>query len=169
MMTSTEETAGMDALKAEAKELGVTGWQAMKDPTKLQAKIDTAKASGPVRKKAPKMVVASVGENSRTKTLANLEKGDPDSKYITQSASKTHEEIAAKGLEVMKKPNGEVMYVGNDIVCRTERESYNEWQNQRTNHSLKAMQSIDKDLEVGRGGKRIQALTERTKQGFDSE
>jgi len=56
-MTSQEET-NIDALKAEAKELGVAGWQAMKNPEKLQAKIDEAK-KGTVRKKAPMMQVTT--------------------------------------------------------------------------------------------------------------
>ena len=168
-MTSTENMAEIDVLKAKAKELGISGWQTFKDPVKLQAKIDDATAGGNVLKKAPKMTVAGIGEDTRATTIADLERKDPDSKYITQSASKSHSEIAAKNLEIMRKPNGDIMYLGNDIICRTDRESYYDWQNGRTEHSLKSMRAIDKDLSSETGGKRIQSLTERPKQGVGSD
>lgn len=165
-MTSQEE---MDALKAEAKELKVAGWQLCKDPEKLKQKIADAKAGGTERKKAPKLRVAMTGENSRNRMIEQLEKDDPDCKYLTQSSKLTPSEAETKGIEIVKKDNGEILYCGEDIVCKTDRNSYYEWQNNRTKGALNSMKSIDKDLSTKHGGKRIQAVTERPKEGRDPE
>lgn len=166
-MTSQIEEVDMDALKAEAKELNVPGWQVTKDPEKLKKKIDEAKGSK--RSKAPKLHVSMSGESSRNKLIERLDKEDPECKYMTQSASLTQAEAEAKGIEIVRKNNGELMYCGEDIVCRTDKESYYEWQNNRTKESLEAMKSIDKDLDTERGGKKIQALTERVRAGSGPE
>ena len=164
-MTSQEET-NIDALKAEAKELGVAGWQAMKNPEKLQAKIDEAK-KGTVRKKAPKMQVTTGAGNGRNAMIAKLEAQDPDCKYLTQNAKLTAAEAEAKGFEIVKKDNGDLMYCGGDIIVRTDKESYNAWQNGRTESSLRAMKSIDKDLSTEGGGQMIQSATENPKKGIN--
>jgi hypothetical protein len=160
----------MDALKAEARELKIKGYGLIKDPDKLRAKIEEAKTmevttevETPKRKKAPKMQVASVGENTRAKLIAQLEKEDPECKYIFQAAGLSQSEALAKGLEIVTKDNGEIMYHGNDIVCRTDKQSYIDWQNDRTKHSLKAMKSIDKDLSTEGGGRKIQSVSESPK------
>lgn len=165
-MTSTEETVNMDELKAEAKALNIGGWQATKDPVKLKAKIDAAKASGGnIRKKAPKMPIKSGNVSSREEMIKQLEKEDPDAKYVTKAAGTSSDELLAKGLEQVKKSNGDPIFIGNDIVCRTDREQYNKWENARREQSLQGMKSVDKDLDIGRGGKRIQALTEQPQSG----
>jgi len=166
-MTSQEtSTEVMEALKAEAKELGVAGWQVTKDPEKLQAKIDEAK-KGAVRKKAPKMSV-NVGEgNHRNETIKALEAKDPDCKYLTQNAKLTPAEAEAKGFEIVKQNNGDLMYCGSDIIVRTDKESYYEWHDNRTERSLNSMKSIDKDLSTEGGGQLIQSATERVKKGID--
>jgi hypothetical protein len=158
-MTSEIE-ANIDELKAEAKALGLTGWQAMKDPVKLMAKIEAAKKV-PVRSKAPKMDVFTAGGSDRGKLIASLEKDDPECKYLTQSAKLTAEEAKAKGFEIMKKPNGEIMYCKNDIVCRTDKEAYYKWQGGRNDHSINMMKSIDKDLDCEGGGEKIKSVAER--------
>lgn len=163
-MTSQEN---MDELKAEAKSLGVAGWQACKDPEKLKQKI--ANAQGVQRKKAPKLRVAMTGENSRNRQIEQLEKDDPDCKYMTQSSSLTASEAESKGIEIVKGTNGEVLYCGQDIVCKTDKDSYNEWQQNRTNGALNSMKSIDKDLSTEGGGSRIRSITERTRTGGSSE
>jgi hypothetical protein len=169
---TTDEVADvLSGLKAQAKELGVTGWQACKDPEKLIAKIEEAKTMAisqeETRKTAPKMGVFNAGQNSRNQVIARLEKEDPACKYMTQRAGITPEELAAKGLEVVKKPNGEIIYHGADIVCRTEKESYYKWQQSRNDFALEGMKSIDKDLSTDGGGRKIQALTEHAKQGIN--
>lgn len=165
-MTSQVEEVNVEELRAEAKALNASGWQACKDPDKLKAKIEEAKLKNAERKKAPKMQVASVGENTRAKLIAKLEADDPESKYLTQAASISSEEINAKGLEVVKKSNGDIMYHGSDIVCRTDKRSYYDWQNARSAHATEAMKAIDKDLSTEGGGRRIQSVTENVKQGF---
>ena len=108
-MTSQEETTvDIDALKAEAKDLGVTGWQAMKNPEKLQAKIDEAK-KGAERKLPPKMSATAVSGNNRNDKIAALEAKDPGCKYITQNAKLTQSEAEAKGFEIIRKENGELI------------------------------------------------------------
>lgn len=167
-MTSQIEV-NMDELKAEAKALNVAGWQATKDPQKLMQKIEEAKNSGTERSTAPKLRVAGMGGSSRTQMIAQLEKEDPSCKYMTQSSKLTPAEADAKGIEIVKKPNGDILHCGEDIICRTDKESYVQWQQGRTDHQLKSMRSIDKDLKSERGGKKIQAVTERAKQGFEPE
>jgi hypothetical protein len=164
VMTSQENVVDIESLKDEAKELGMSGWQACKDPEKLLQKIEEFKESGK-RKKAPKLRVAGYGENSRSKLIAELERDDPDAKYILQAAGITPEEASIKGMEIVKKANGDVMYCGNDIVCRTDKESYNEWVDGRNNRALNAMKSIDRDLTSERGGKKIQSLKSSPKTG----
>ncbi len=165
----TSQELSLDELKAEAKALNVGGWQACKDPEKLKQKIADAKAGETKRKSAPKLRVATMGENSRNKLIEQLEKDDPECKYITQAASLSAAEAESKGMEIVKKDNGDILYCGEDIVCRTEKKSYQEWQDNRTAGALKSMKSIDKDLSTKHGGKRIQAVTERPKQGIDPE
>lgn len=164
-MTSLEET-NIDSLKAEAKELGVPGWQVTKDPEKLQAKIDEAK-NGTTRKKAPKMQVTIEAGSTRNSFIAGLEAKDPDAKYLTQKADLTAAEAEAKGFEIVKKDNGDLMYCEGDIVVRTDKNSYYEWQKNRTQHALTAMKSIDKDLSTEDGGQMIQSATERPKKGIN--
>lgn len=170
-MTSQENemTMDVDALKAKARELGVSGWQACKDAEKLQAKIDAALESGNKRKKPPKMAAALNLSSDREVLIRHLEREDPDSKYLTYNAKLTPSEAEAKGFEIVKKDNGDVMYCKNDIVVRTDKESYYQWQNNRTAGSLKSMRSIDKDLQLERGGRKIQAFTESAKQGIDPD
>ena len=166
-MTSQEtSTEVMEALKAEAKELGVAGWQVTKDPEKLQAKIDEAK-KGTVRKKAPKMSVDVGSGDDRNSRIEALEAKDPGCKYLTQNAKLTQAEAEAKGFEIVKKDNGDLLYCGSDIIVRTDKDSYYEWQNNRTERSLNSMKSIDKDLSTEGGGQLIQSATERAKKGID--
>lgn len=167
-MTSQTEEKGMEELVAEAKELNVKSVHLFKDPVKLQAKIDEAKStceSEPVRKKAPKLRVSGLSGTSRNAIIHDLEKKDPECKYMTQSSKLTKAEAEAKGIEIVKKDNGEIMYCGDDIVCRTDKESYYEWQNDQNTKQLKAMKSIDKDLSTEHGGKKIQSCTENPKAG----
>lgn len=167
-MTSQTEVS-MDELKAEAKALNIGGWQACKDPEKLKKKIADAKSGTSTRKKAPKLRVASSSGNARNDMIAKLEREDPDCKYMTQGAGLTSAEADAKGVEIVKKENGDILYCGEDIVCRTDKQSYHDWQNDRNRTALKSMKSIDPDLETKSGGKKIQSVTEQPKVGRDPE
>lgn len=164
-MTSQEEPT-IDALKAEAKELNVVGWQACKDPEKLQAKIDEAK-KGTGRSKAPKMTVLAGAGNNREAILKGLMKDDPESQYLTQSSRLTASEAQAKGFEIVRKADGEIMYCGSDIVVRTDKEYFDKVQDDIRADSLRAMKSIDKTLTTDGGGQMIQSVTEKPKQGIE--
>ena len=167
-MTSQIENLSVEELKAEAKALNVAGWQACKDPEKLMQKIEEAKESGG-RRVAPKFAATTHGSETREGMLLKLERENPGLKYMTQSSKLTPSQAQAKGIEIAKKPNGDILYCGEDIVCFTDKQSYSEWQNNRNLKSLKAMRSIDKDLRPERGGKKIQALTENVRTGFELE
>ncbi len=173
-MTSQTEETTIDKSRLEvAKGLGIKGAHLIKDPAKLEAKIAEAESmqteTKVERKAPPKMKVFKAGEGTRKQQIARLEAEDPDATYMTQKAGITQDELAAKGLEVVKKSNGDRMYIGDDIVVRTDKNSYKEWQDSRTEYALNGMKSIDKDLDVGSGGKRIQAVTEQAKSGIESD
>lgn len=166
-MTSQIEV-DIDELKAEAKNLGVKGWQLIKDPEKLQAKIDEAKAAEeevPARSAPPKMQVSFTGENKRRALIERLEREDPTAKYLTKSNKFTPAEAKAKGFEIVRKENGDIMYCGDDIVVRTDKQSYYEWQRKRGEHATHAMKAIDPLLDTEGGGRKVQALKEQPKLG----
>ena len=172
-MTSQNETT-IDKSRLEyAKTLKIQGAHLIKDPEKLEAKIAEAESmqteTKVERKAPPKMKVFKAGEGTRKKQIARLEAEDPDAKYMTQKAGITADELAAKGLEIVKKSNGESMYIGDDVVVRTDKKSYNEWQNSRTEYALNGMKSIDKHLDSGNSGSKIQAVREHAKSGVGSD
>ena len=139
-MTSQIEKT-MDELKKEAKELGVKGYGLIKDRKLLLDKIEKAKAgkladSGG-RKKAPSMKVENILQDDRAALVKQLEKEDPECKYIFQSGAITDRELAAKGLERTGHQ------VRNDILCRTTKESYDEVQKAKRDFQFESMQNID--------------------------
>lgn len=148
MMTSQEKTENSELI-AEAKELGIKSPH-MSSVIGLKKKVDDAKmateetekveevvATEPVRKIAPSMVVSGVGEDSRTKLINELEASDPDCKYLFQAASVTDEQLKAKGLE----RTGQRLK--NDIVVRTQKDSFTEYQKSKNEGQRRMMDSID--------------------------
>lgn len=89
------------------------------------------------RKKAPRMNVEGISRDDRTAKVAELERADPECKYIFQNASVTDEELAAKGLERTKH------VVKNDIVCRTLKEGFEAFQDAKNEAQYDSMQRID--------------------------
>lgn len=136
-MTSQEDKTEKDVLVAQAKELGI------KSPhtcgvEKLKEKIAEAQANPVVeRKVAPKMVVTGKKEDSRTKRINELEAENPGIKYLTKKAGTTAAQLKAAGLE----STGE--YLKNDLICRTDKDSYNEWIDARNSAARRTMDSID--------------------------
>jgi arginyl-tRNA synthetase len=172
-MNENENKQTMEELVSKAKSLNITGAHLFKDPEKLQAKIDevsineTSDKSVSNRKKAPSLKVSGLSGTSRNAIIRDLERKDPDCKYMTQKAGLTPSEAEAKGIEIVKKDNGDILYCGEDIVCRTDKESYYKWQNNRTEQSMNSMKSIDPDLATEGGGSKIQALKEQPKAGTE--
>jgi len=99
--------------------------------------IEVVKEKKGARKPAPKMSVKSVSSDERTALVEKLEREDKGSKYIFQSASISDDELAAKGLERTEHK------LRNDILCRTDRKSYEKWVDEHNTSELEAMQSID--------------------------
>lgn len=150
MMTSQEKTDNAELI-AEAKKLGIKGPH-MCSPSVLEQKVEDAKMetveaveevvqetvqAEPKRKIAPSMVVKGVNEDSRTKLISELEAQDPDCKYMFQAASVTDEQLLAKGLERTGKR------LKNDIVVRTRKDSFVEYQKAKNEGQRKMMDSID--------------------------
>jgi len=138
----TSQTTKMEELKAEAKALGIKGAHFFKSEESLQDKIDSVKTVEPVveqpkRKPAPKMSVAGILTDDRAALVERLEKEDPDCKYIFQSGDISDRELAAKGLERTE------YSLKNDILCRTDRESYIKVQDAKRQAQYDSMQRID--------------------------
>jgi hypothetical protein len=139
----------MEELKTKAKSLGIKGVHLYKKEDALQAKIDEVESGSvvteekpvevvePKRKPAPKMTVANIMRDDRTLLVERLEAEDPDSKYIFQNSDITDAELAAKGLERTEHS------LKNDILCRTDRQSYDEVQALKREAQYEAMQRID--------------------------
>jgi hypothetical protein len=167
-MTS-QETARKEELVEEAKSLGIKGAHLCGIP-KLVEKIAEAKAvkekdsvppdidpeAGNVkvieesiekviedmpekapRKVAPRMSVASISQDERSKKVAELEAANPGYKYIFKASSTTKAQLEAIGLE----STGE--FLKNDLICRTEKDSFIEWQKTKNDAQRRLMDSID--------------------------
>jgi hypothetical protein len=143
-MTSQTET--LEELKLKAKALKIKGAHLYKDAESLQAKIDevtgvdvvvAAVTEAPKRKKAPKMSVGGILSDDRAELVARLEAEDPDAKYIFQRGDISDRELAGKGLERTEH------VLRNDVLCRTDREAYNEVQANKRKAQYDSMQRID--------------------------
>ena len=158
-MTDHKETddTEIEALREKAKSLGIPKYWFMKQET-LEANIAEAEAQmnasvveekpevvEPKRKKAPKMNVSGIRKDDRTELVEQLEREDPDSKYIFQAHGTTDAAIAAKGFE----RTGHTLK--NDFLCRTDRDSYEEYLAARNESRLESMKKIDKAQVVFKG------------------
>jgi hypothetical protein len=155
-MTSqtNEATDERKALEKQARDAGVKGFLP-KDDEVLKAKIadlvgeveqkkevktvneEVIAEVKPERKKAPRMNVAGIGRDDRTEMITKLERADPECKYVFQSSTITKDELAAKGLERTG------YSVKNDIVCRTMKDSFEDYQQKKNEAQYEAMQRID--------------------------
>jgi hypothetical protein len=144
-MTSQMEKADREALEAKAKTLGVKNPKLYGDE-KLQATVTeleekaveaVAEEKAQERKVAPKMVITSSTENNREKRIAELERENPGYKYIFKKAGTTDEQLRAIGLE----STGE--FLKNDMICRTDKESFVAWQDAKKKDQRRMMDSID--------------------------
>ena len=148
----TSQTVTLEELKAKAKTLKIKGAHLFKDVDSLQAKIDeveskveaeveaiveVAEVVAPKRKKAPKMSVGGILSDDRAELVARLEAEDPDATYIFQRGDISDRELAGKGLERTEHT------LRNDVLCRTDRETYNEVQAKKREAQYNSMQRID--------------------------
>ena len=153
-MTSQEEKTERDELNKKAKALGIVSPHLFGMEKLLQKIAEAevvpevevvAEVVAPVikpepvveRKVAPKMVVTGRKEDSRTKRIKELEAANPGVKYITKKAGTTPSQLKAIGLE----STGE--YLKNDLICCTDKDSYEEWMEERNAGARRTMDSID--------------------------
>jgi hypothetical protein len=113
-------------------------------------KVVEAKAS-PKRKAPPRMNVAGIGRDDRAEMIERLDREDPECMHSFQNSNITARELAAKGFEKTE------YSVRNDIVCRTERASFEKWQQEKIDSQYEDMQAIDG------GTGQVDALTEMAK------
>ena len=169
-MASQDKTDKRKALEKQAKELGMKGIHFFKTEESLEAGIvakqaDAVKTEPKLevevvaeelevveavqekevvespkskkRKAPPRMNIANIGNDDRTAMITRLEREDPECTYVMQSSSITPAELAAKGLERTE------YSVKNDIVCRTLKEGFTEFQREKNKAAFDAMQRID--------------------------
>ena len=136
-MTSQEETDKKQELLVRAKELGIKGAHVC-GIDKLEEKIADAEAANeaPVRKVAPRMSISVARSLGRDAAIAQLERDNPGYKYILESADTNAAMLAAKGLESTGK------YLKNDLICRTDKESYEEFLKDRNDRNSRVMDSV---------------------------
>jgi len=159
-MTSQEKIENADLIE-EAKTLGIKCPHACGVET-LKRKVEEAKAGGeqeapptPVeqpRKKAPKMVIANINEDTRERVVAEMRAKEPDCEFLFQRSDVTDQELAAKGMERTGIP------VGNDTLVRTDKEGFGKWMAAQNDSELSKMRSIEK--ENGGQGQIVRTLTE---------
>ena len=169
-MTSQEENNELKALRVEAKELGVKSWHVLGEEKLILAVAEAKGGSNEPadvpendvkpevekkRSKAPRMNVANIARDDRTAMIQKLEAEDPECKYILQAGSVTDRELAAKGMERTQ------YSVKNDVVCRTMKDSYEEWSQAKIDAQYESMQAIDG------GTGQVEALTEFAKKPKD--
>ena len=153
-MTSQEEKTERDELNKKAKALGIVSphlfgmeklLQKIAEAEVVPEVAVVAEVVAPVikpepvveRKVAPKMVVTGRKEDSRTKRIKELEAANPGVKYITKKAGTTPAQLKAIGLE----STGE--YLKNDLICCTDKDSYEGWLDERNAGARRTMDSID--------------------------
>jgi len=109
----------------------------LEQETPLQAQEVVAPKPSPKRKTAPRMNIANIGNDDRTAMITRLEREDPECKYVFQNSNVTGRELAAKGLEKTE------FSIKNDVVCRTMKDSFVEFQHKKNEAQYEAMQRID--------------------------
>lgn len=135
----TSQELDIESLREEAAELGMKGVHLYKDPEKLAEKIAEHKAKAePVRKKAPKMRVSGTGYTDYAmERLRQLEQEHPDRKYLIRAVGTPPEKLANQGLAF----DGET--IGDEMLCYTDRESYEEYIVAKNRAERRKMDAID--------------------------
>lgn len=134
------ETIELEALKEEAKSLGVKGVHLYKDVDKLMEAMEKVKET-PTRKTAPRMRVDTSRTSQRKKKIKELNKMNPEYEHQYRPVGTDPRIIEAQGFEVV---DGETL--GAEIVVRTMRDSFEEWQDKKNEYEADRMQAgIDSD------------------------
>lgn len=153
----------IESLRARAKELKIKGWHIM-GAEKLTEAIAKAEVGAeepevlPVqdtqRKKAPRMKVETVKVNARQKKLDELNAANGEYEHQYRQAGTDPRVIEAQGFEVV---DGESL--GDEIVVRTMKDSFLEWQDAKNKVETDRMQKGLDDYD----GVRVRAETAQPK------
>jgi hypothetical protein len=98
------------------------------------------------------MNVSNINEDTRERVVAEMRIKEPENEFLFQKGDVTDEELKAKGLQRTG------VSVKNDILCRTNKESFNEWMDAQREAELTKMSAIEKDS--GGTGRIVRKLTE---------
>jgi hypothetical protein len=145
MSETSQEKTEKEVLVEEAKALGVKGAHLCGEE-KLKEKIAEAKGSMESETKvedtgermvAPKMVMANINDDTRTKKAREIEAKYPKAKCVFKRSGTSEDELNAVGL----KWTGE--YLKNDMICITDKESFEEWQGKKNEAQRRKMDAVD--------------------------
>lgn len=139
------ENIDIEAIRAEAKALGVKGWHLMGEERlleEIEAAKKPAKVEQSARKKAPRMRIEHVRENNRQHKLDELNALYPEYEHQYRLATTDPRKIEHSGFEIV---DGEKL--GDEIVVRTMKDSFVEWQNKKNKLSTDHMQAAFDDHE----------------------
>jgi hypothetical protein len=135
-------TQTIDTLREEAKALKVKSWHVLGEDRLIEEiqkakadKTDAVPTAEPARKKAPRMKVETASVNHRQKKLDLLNDASPEYEHQYRMVGTDPRVIEAKGFEVVE---GE--FLGDEIVVRTMKDSFVEWQNARNDAEAKKME-----------------------------
>jgi hypothetical protein len=161
-MTSQEKEANKELID-EAQELGIYNPKVL-SLENLKLKVAEAKAPEPEaepevtvqkeekRSKAPRMNVSNINEDTRERVVAEMRVKEPENEFLFMKGDVTDVELQAKGLQRTG------VSVKNDILCRTNKESFKEWMDAKGDAALNSMRKIEKD--DGGTGRIVRQLTE---------
>lgn len=148
-MTSQEKIENQQLIE-DAKKLGIKSphmysldklKQAVADATGSEKAAnpveEDAPEAVPVRSKVPKMSVENITENSRERVASEWRKKEPDCEFVYQRSDVTASELEQKGLQWTG------VRVKGEILCRTDKQGYNEVQSAKRDAEAKRMERID--------------------------
>ena len=132
----------IDTLREEAKALKIKSWHVLGEDRLIEEiqkakadKTDAVVTAEPARKKAPRMVVETANTNHRQKKLDLLNDANPEYEHQYRAVGTDPRAIEARGFEIV---DGE--YLGDEIVVRTMKDSFLEWQNARNHAEAQKME-----------------------------
>ena len=99
---------------------------------------DPATEGFDIRKPAPDMAIRSTKEGERERVVRELEDKDPESRYIYGNPNMSDEWVASKRYQ--RTP----FTVGNSVLFRVSKKSFEEKLRERNDTSLESMKRIDK-------------------------
>jgi hypothetical protein len=145
MSETSQEKTEKEVLVEEAKSLKIQGAHLCGED-KLKEKIAEKKAEMGIEEQpkdtgermvAPKMVMANINDDTRTKKAREIEARFPGAKCVFKRNGTSEDELRAVGLRSI----GE--HLKNDMICITDKESFEEWQGKKNEAQRRKMDAVD--------------------------